>query len=76
MQTDEEAFGVDASAGLPAVDDLSEGVLLPPTLNPLQPDILVIFQQRICTEQQTNLWDTEPYLQAVRTLNDLLGHAR
>lgn len=53
-------------------DDTSGAVIVPPTPCPFDPEISSIFQQRISAVSERDPWDTEPYMNALRVLNDLL----
>lgn len=68
-----DTFGVDAAAGLPTDNDTSDAVIVPPTPCPLDPEISVIFEQRISHVIERDPWDTEPYIYAIRALGDLLN---
>ena len=76
-----ETFGVDPLSGLPnvddesgAVDDESGAVVVPATPCPLDSDSFSIFQERVCSVRESHPWDIEPYLLALRTLEDMLSN--
>lgn len=69
-----ETFGVDPLSGLPNVDDESGAVVVPATPCPLDSDSFPIFQERVCSVRESHPWDIEPYLLALRTLEDMLSN--
>ena len=68
---------MDPVNSLPDVEDneIEEAVVVPEIRCPLDQTQIQVFEQRMSGVNRSGPWDIEPYLYAVQTLHDVLGHA-